>query len=185
MTLDRILSYTKYILKRCVNSGDTVIDATVGNGNDALYLSELVGVDGRVFGFDVQEAAIIQTKAKLNTTNIQNVYLIQDGHENVLKYISEEISAAIFNLGYLPGSDKSVTTNGSTTWKAVVDILSLLKQGGIIVLVIYHGHKSGKVERDEIEAAVATLDPTKTEVLRYEFLNKTDAPYVIVIEKKQ
>ena len=184
MTLDRILSYTKYILKRCVNYGENVIDATVGNGNDTLYLSELVGVDGRVFGFDVQQEAIANTKYKLDTANIQNVCLIQDGHENVLKYISEEISAAIFNLGYLPGSDKSVTTNGSTTWKAVVDILSLSKQGGIIVLVIYHGHETGKVERDAIEAAVATLDPAQTEVLRYEFLNKTDAPYVIAIEKK-
>lgn len=184
MTLDRILPYTKYILKKAVNLGDNVIDATVGNGNDTRYLSELVGEDGRVFGFDVQQEAISNTKYKLDADNIQNVYLIHDGHENVLKYISGEISAAIFNLGYLPGSDKSVTTNGNTTWKAVIDILTLLKQGGIIVLVIYHGHEAGKMERDAIEMEVAKLDPAKTEVLRYEFLNKMDAPYVIVIERK-
>ena len=183
-TLDRILPYTKYILKRCIDLGDAVIDATVGNGNDTLFLSELVGADGCVFGFDVQQEAIVATDNRLKQANVQNVNLIHDGHENVLKYIFQEISAAIFNLGYLPGSDKTVTTNGGTTWKAVVDILSLLKQGGIIVLVIYHGHEAGKAERNEIEAAVATLDPAKTEVLRYEFLNKADAPYIIAIEKR-
>lgn len=183
-TLDRILPYTKYILKRCVGSGEIVIDATVGNGNDTLFLSELVGTDGRVLGFDIQQEAIVATGNRLKQANVQNVKLIHDGHENVLKYISEEISAVIFNLGYLPGSDKTITTNSGTTWKAVIDILSLLKKGGIIVLVIYHGHEAGKVERGEIETAVATLDPTKTEVLRYEFLNKADAPYVIAIEKR-
>ena len=183
-TLDRILPYTKKILNQCVTRGETVIDATVGNGNDTLFLSELVGADGLVVGFDVQQAAIDATKIQLEQADIKNVKLIHDGHEHILKYVDTTVAAAIFNLGYLPGSDKSVTTTGSTTWQAVIDILSLLKQGGLIILVIYHGHEAGKIERNEIEAAVATLDPAKTEVLRYQFLNKVDAPYVIVIERK-
>jgi len=183
MTLDRILPFTKYLLRNCIKEGDVVIDATCGNGNDTLFLSRIVGDEGKVYAFDVQKEAIVATNARLKDSGIENVELILDGHEQVLNYISQAISAVIFNLGYLPGSDKTVTTKGDTTWKAVIDMLSLLKIGGIIILVIYHGHSEGKVERDEIEAKIETLDPSTTEVLRYEFLNKNDAPYVIVIEK--
>jgi len=183
MTLDRILPFTKYLLKKSVAEGDVVVDATCGNGNDTVFLSHLVGPGGRVISFDIQPVAIQKTKARLEEAGIQNISLILDGHENALEYISSEISAAVFNLGYLPGSDKSVTTNGDTTWKAVMDLLSLLKIGGIIILVIYHGHEEGKTERDEIEKKITTLDPAMTSVLKYEFLNKASAPYIIAIEK--
>jgi len=183
MTLDRILPFTKYLLQKAITPGDTAIDATCGNGNDTLYLSGLVGKSGKVFAFDIQKDAIETTTTKLAEMEIKNVHLIHDGHENVLNYISSEISTAIFNLGYLPGSDKTITTNGDTTWKAVVDILGLLKIGGIIILVIYHGHESGKVERDRIESSITTLESGATSVLRYEFLNKENAPYILAIEK--
>ena len=183
MTLDRILPFAKYLLNQSVKENDRVIDATCGNGNDTLFLTQLVGNKGEVFAFDVQKEAIDSTKTRLKEAGIKQVELIMDGHENVLKYVKEEIAAAIFNLGYLPGSDKKVTTNGETTWKAVVDILSLLKINGIIILVIYHGHEAGKIERDEIEKKIATLDPATTSVLRYEFLNKESAPYIIAIER--
>jgi len=182
-TLARILPFTKDVLRDCIGEGDTAIDATCGNGNDTVFLSQLVGKEGHVLAFDVQQVAVERAGNRLKEAGIGNVTLILDGHEHVLNYISSEISAAIFNLGYLPGSDKSVTTSGETTWKAVVDMLSLLKIGGVIVLVIYHGHEEGKRERDEIEAQIATLNPGETSVLKYEFLNRTAAPYVVAIEK--
>jgi len=183
MTIDKILDFAKYLLKKTIAEGDSVIDATCGNGHDTVFLSKLVGNEGRVFAFDVQKEAINRTETRLKATGIKNVDLIFDGHENVLQHIDCEISAAIFNLGYLPGSNKQITTRGVTTWIAVIDMLLLLAKGGVIILVIYHGHEEGKLERDEIEAAIATLDPAQTEVLRYEFLNKNNAPYVIAIEK--
>ena len=183
MTLDKILPFARYLLKKAVTEGDSAIDATCGNGNDTVFLSHLVGNEGCIFAFDIQQEAIESTGKRLKEAGIKNVELILDGHENVLQYVDREISAAIFNLGYLPGSDKQITTNGRVTWKAVIEMLSLLKVGGLIILVVYHGHEEGKIERDEIEAAITTLDPSKTEVLRYEFLNKRSAPYVIAIEK--
>lgn len=183
MTLDRILPFTKYLLEKAISKGDVVVDATCGNGNDTVFLSHLVGKKGKVYAFDVQQEAIEATATRLRKFDIENVKLILDGHEFVLNHISQGISAAIFNLGYLPGSDKTVTTNGETTWKAVVDMHSLLKVGGIIILVIYHGHETGKIERNSIETAITTLNPSETSVLRYEFLNKENAPYIIAIEK--
>lgn len=183
MTLDRILPFTKYLLEKAVEKGDDVIDATCGKGNDTVFLSHLVGHVGRVFAFDVQQEAIEATDKRLKEAGLENVELILARHEFVLQHVDREISAAIFNLGYLPGGDQSVTTSGETTWQAVVDILSLLKVGGIIILVVYHGHEEGKVERNYLDKAIETLDAGATSVLKYEFLNKTDAPYIIAIEK--
>ena len=183
MTLDRILPYAKYLLHKSATKGDSVIDATCGNGFDTLFLSGLVGPGGMVYAFDVQTDAIKSTQAKLDEKKIENVVLIHDGHEHVLKYISGEIAAAIFNLGYLPGSDKSVTTHARTTWAAVTEMLKILKKNGTIILVVYHGHETGKIERAAIEEKISTLDAASTAVLRYEFLNKSDAPYIIAIEK--
>ena len=111
-TLERVLPFSKQLLQKVVNSGDVVIDATAGNGYDTLFLAELVGQTGHVYSFDVQEEAMTSTKAKLDDENIHHVTLIHDGHQHVLNYVKQPISAAIFNLGYLPGSDQSITTHG-------------------------------------------------------------------------
>jgi len=185
MTLDRILPFTKYLLEKCVKKGDFVVDATSGNGNDTLFLSQLVDEDGHVLAFDIQEAAIAKTKLRLIDEQIKNVTLVHDGHENVRTYTNQEVAAAIFNLGYLPGSDEQITTNSQTTWKAVTELLQLLRVGGVIILVIYHGHPAGQVEKMELERLLTTLESGVTEVLRYEFLNKSAAPYVVAIERRR
>ena len=182
-TLERVVPFSKQLLQKVVNSGDIVIDATAGNGYDTLFLAELVGQTGHVYSFDVQEEAMTSTKAKLNEEHINHVTLIHDGHQHVLNYVKQPISAAIFNLGYLPGSDQSITTHGETTWKAVTDMLGLLKKNGIIILVIYHGHDEGKIERHYLEQCFETLDPKTTQVLTYQFINRKTAPFIVAIEK--
>ena len=184
-TLERILDFSKTLLQKAAQPGDDVIDATCGNGNDTVFLANLVGGRGHVYAFDIQSEAIQITNERMIASNLNNVTLIHDGHENVLEYVQTSISAAIFNLGYLPGSDKSITTHAATTWQAVNNIISLLKPGGVIILVIYHGHEAGKHERAELEHLISTLPQATTQVLRYEFLNKKDAPYIIAIEKNK
>ena len=182
-TLERVLPFSKHLLEKALKPGDIAIDGTAGNGYDTLFLAELVGEDGHVYSFDVQEEAIVSTKSKLEEANINQVTLVHDGHQNVLNYVNEPISAAIFNLGYLPGSDQTVTTHGKTTWTAVTNILSLLKKNGIIILVIYHGHDEGKVERHYLEQCLETLDSKTTQVLTYQFINRKTAPFIVAIEK--
>lgn len=182
-TLERVLPFSKNLLEKALSNGDIAIDGTAGNGYDTLFLSELVGELGHVYSFDVQEEAITSTQQKLNEANINNVTLIHDGHQHVLNYVTQPISVAIFNLGYLPGSDQSITTHGDTTWKAVTDILSVLKKNGIIILVVYHGHEEGKVERHYLETCLETLDSKTTQVLNYQFINRPTAPFIVAIEK--
>ena len=185
MKLQRVLQYAQTLLKSAVTEGDIAVDATAGNGHDTLFLAQLVGDDGFVYAFDVQKQAVDATLHRLLDNALEHRALVlKDGHENVAKYINKPVAGAIFNLGYLPGSDHEVITRPNTTIQALENLLKLLKIGGIIVLVIYHGHEGGKEERDEVIRFVSELPQKYIHVLRYEFLNqKNDPPFVIALEK--
>ena len=185
MKLERVLQYAQTLLKSAINEGDIAVDATAGNGHDTLFLAQLVGDDGFVYAFDVQKQAVDATLHRLLDNALEHRALVlKDGHENVAKYVNKPVASAIFNLGYLPGSDHEVITRPNTTIQALESLLKLLKIGGIIVLVIYHGHEGGKEERDEVIRFVSELPQKYIHVLRYEFLNqKNDPPFVIALEK--
>lgn len=190
MKLLRVLPFARELLQTAIKQGDIAIDGTAGNGHDTLFLANLVGSHGFVYSFDVQKEAIEATKKRLKENDaLQSVTLIHDGHENIRKYLKREhegkIAGAIFNLGYLPGSDKSIVTKPQTTIQAVEEILSQLKKEGIVVLVIYHGHDGGKIEKEELLNYTKKLPQNEFHVLKYEFINqKNNPPFIIAIEKR-
>ena len=93
-----------------VKSGDTVVDATCGTGQDTVSLAKAVGDEGTVYAFDIQQDAIDQTEQRLKDCGLGNVKLIKDSFVRMAEYISDEsVSVAVFNLGYLPGGDHSIT----------------------------------------------------------------------------
>ncbi|WP_226569155.1 tRNA (mnm(5)s(2)U34)-methyltransferase [Bacillus stratosphericus] len=188
MILKRMLPFSKELLERACKKGDIVIDATMGNGHDTRYLADLVGKDGQVFAFDVQEEALKQTSKRLGE-QYPYVYLIHDGHEKLADHIPADnyghISCAVFNLGYLPGGDKTVTTQADTTIEAIKQLIDLLKPGGLIVLVIYHGHPEGKKEKEVLLDFCRSLHYEEVQVLSYQYMNiHNDPPFVVAIEKK-
>ncbi|MFJ7953120.1 class I SAM-dependent methyltransferase [Lysinibacillus sp. NPDC096418] len=185
MKLQRVLQYAQQLLKDSVEEGDTVVDATAGNGHDTLFLAQLVGDNGQVYAFDVQKSAVDATLHRLLDNGLEHRALVlHTGHEQVAKHVQKPVAAAIFNLGYLPGSDHDIITKPNTTIQAIQALLDLLKVGGIIVLVIYHGHEGGKEERDAVIDYVSTLPQKFVHVLRYEFLNQqNDPPFIIALEK--
>lgn len=190
MKLDRILPFGKVLLEKAVKSGDAVVDATIGNGHDTLFLANLAGENGRVYGFDVQHEAVSATEELIRSNGLSNrVTLFQQGHENLATLIPQEengkITGAIFNLGYLPGSDKSVITKPNTTISAVEQLLNVMAHEGIIVIVIYHGHPGGEIERDRLLEYCRDLDQNVAHVVEYKFLNqKNNPPFIVAIEKR-
>lgn len=186
MKLERILPYAKTLLKTHVMPQSVVIDATCGNGNDTLYLADLVP-QGYVYGFDIQDQALTATNAK--TKNYNNVTLIKDSHANVAKHIKPEhqgtIDAAIFNLGYLPNGDKSIVTQPTSTIKAIQSIFDMLATEGIIILVIYSGHAEGAVEKDVLMEYLHQFDQQHAHILQYQFINQqNNPPFICAIEKR-
>lgn len=186
MKLERILPFTKTLIQQHTTNNSIVIDATCGNGNDTLFLAQEVP-DGKVYAFDIQDAAINNTKAK--TVAYKNISVVKDSHANVKTHIPSEhhghIDAAIFNLGYLPKGDKSIVTQANSTIVAIENIFDLLAPEGIIILVIYHGHEEGKVERDAILTFLQQFDQNKAHVLQYQFINQqNNPPFICAIEKR-
>lgn len=187
MLIKGVIQYAHHLLEESVFEGETVIDATCGNGNDTLFLSKLVGDNGNVIGFDIQEGAIDKTSDLLKEHNRTNMTLVHDSHADLYKYVSSEatIGGAIFNLGYLPRSDKKIITKPESTIEAIDKMLPLLKPKGMIVLVVYHGHEGGKDEKKEILKHIIELDQNLYSVLRYGFINqKNNPPFILAIQKK-
>lgn len=186
--LKQPLRFSHELLKEAIISGDHVIDATVGNGNDTLLLAQLVGPYGKVYGFDIQKEAIQSTKDKLILTGQKaQVELIEDGHENIDQYVPEDIniSAATFNLGYLPRGDKSIITKPETTITAIEKTLNVLRKRGIVSIMVYSGHEGGLEEKEAIDAFATSLPQEEYNVLVYQFVNQVNhPPYLYIIEKK-
>ena len=189
MKLERILPFARKLLESAISEGDIVVDATVGNGHDTLFLARLVGKHGKVYGFDIQREAIATAKSRLEEHEMQDqVLLFQQGHEKLLEWIPpvhhSKIKAAIFNLGYLPGGDKTIVTRPQTTIQALEQLLTVMPSEGIIVVVIYPGHPEGAVERDYIIRYAEKLDQHFVHVLQYKFINqKNHPPFIIALEK--
>src|SRR5699024_11186478 len=167
-----------------VNEGDTVIDATCGNGNDTLFLAKLTGEAGHVYAFDIQQDAITRTKEF--TKDYNHVHLIHDSHANLNQYLQESstLDGAIYNLGYLPISDKTIITIAESTIEAITSMLKILNKNKRIVIGVYHRHECGKVQINAVIELFHSLDQKEFSVLQYRFMNQINkSPFVIGIEK--
>ncbi len=178
-----ILNKVKQLMSNNIKNNDLVIDATVGNGYDTLFMAKLIP-SGFIFGFDIQNSAINNTKKLLNSNNIKNYRLFLEDHKNiknVLKDYIGKISLINFNLGYLPGGNKKITTNYKSTIKAIDEALNLLNNKGIILITVYPGHRAGLKEKNELEKYIISLKEYK--INHYYNTDNNKAPYLIVIQK--
>ena len=64
-------------LAEALSPGDLVIDATAGNGHDALKLAGKVAPNGRVMAYDVQPAALEATRERLRAAGLEMVLSLQ------------------------------------------------------------------------------------------------------------
>jgi predicted O-methyltransferase YrrM len=183
------VEFSHALLRERLFAGDVAVDATAGNGHDTHFLAQLTGEEGRVFAFDVQGEAITATRQLLERWGVpkSSWELIHAGHETLAEKIPQDlhgrIGGVLFNLGYLPGSDKSVITRAETTVMALRAALRLLRPGGIIVIVLYTGHAGGAEEAQAVRDWAQGLPPRETHVIEYRALNtRHPAPEVIAIE---
>lgn len=187
--IKRMIPFAHDLLSNTIENGDVVIDATCGNGNDTLFLCELVGEAGHVYAFDVQATAIENSKVKTIAENFENVTYVLDSHAMMDTYIPENlhgnISGAIFNLGYLPRSDKKIITQPTSTIEAIEKSLDFLKMNGLVIVVVYHGHEGGTEEKDSVIQFTENLAQEDYAVLKYQFINqRNNPPFVIAIQKR-
>ena len=177
-----ILNIVKKICIENINTNDIVVDMTIGNGHDTLFLAKLVE-NGYVFGFDIQSSAINTTDILLKQNNINNYQLFLESHENIdntLKDYNKKISLILFNLGYLPGGNKFIMTNHESTLNAIINGLKMLKEHGIM-LIVFYPHEEGVKEANYVKDYLKTNNIDYND---YHNTNNTYAPYLVTIKKE-
>ena len=178
--MKRPLEMAHDFLAQVITQEDIVVDATMGNGHDTLFLAKLAK---QVYAFDIQEQALEKTSQRLQEAGLTNAELILQGHETVDQFV-REVKAAIFNLGYLPSADKSIITQPQTTLEALDKLCHMLVKGGRIAIMIYYGHEGGDLERDAVLNYVSQLSQQEYTATIYRTLNQiNNPPFLVMIEK--
>jgi len=168
-------------VRRIARPGDCVVDATAGNGHDTLFLAELVGPEGLVLAFDVQEIALDITRVRLERAGCrERVRLILEGHERLARHLDEPpaaytgVKAGMFNLGFLPGSDKTLITRAETTLAACKALLPHLAEGGLLSVHAYAGHEGGQRETTALLEWSGRLSWREWQVRQLSWRNKPE-----------
>jgi hypothetical protein len=147
---------------------DTVIDATCGNGKDALILANLLfpshhhhqqqqldmdtDMDNneiqhpQLIGIDIQRQACENTVRLLND-NLpsqivsDNIKILHSSHAPLsIPLSTASVGLICYNLGYLPGTDnKRVSTEMMTTLYSITDAALMLRLGGLLSIMTYPG----------------------------------------------
>ncbi|MGI6509229.1 MAG: tRNA (mnm(5)s(2)U34)-methyltransferase [Erysipelotrichaceae bacterium] len=173
----------KYLFKPYLNEESITVDMTVGNGNDTLFLA----LNSRkVYGFDIQKTAIEKTEQLLKGHGLSNYQLICDCHSEIDRYIKEKVDVFVFNFGYLPKADKTITTTAESSLSALKKALKLLKVDGLIGMTLYYGHESGEIERKAILDYVEQLDYSEFHVVYIKAINqKNKPPEILLVTRKK
>ena len=173
-----------------VKEGDYVVDATCGNGNDTLSLAKAVGPKGDVLALDIQREAIDASKKLMSEHDIKNVCFGQSNFTGMQKFSGFAFpdrapSAIIFNLGYLPGGDKSITTRMEDSLVGIKEALELVAFDGVVTVVLYSGHEEGAREKDAILEFASMLPSDVFHVVYTKMMNQqNNPPEVLWITKK-
>lgn len=174
-------------MARAIRPGDTVVDATMGNGKDTLFLCELVGERGHVYAFDVQPEAVERTRGRVEEAGFAGrTTLLLAGHETMAEKIAGPVQAVMFNLGWLPGAAHAVTTRTETTLAAVRAATELLAPGGVATVCVYPGHEEGARELEALRAFVSQMDVRRFNTLHHVFANASDqTPQLFLIQRNK
>lgn len=170
-------------ISESVREGDLCIDATAGRGNDTVFLARLVGDSGRVIAFDIQEDAVASTRRLLEENNLSGRAEVLLKSHSEMDTAAEEnsVSCITFNFGWLPKGDHSIFTHKDTSIPAIEKGLRLLKDGGIMTLIIYYGRETGFEERDALLEYLPTIDSGRFTVIEMPFVNRPNCPPIPII----
>lgn len=167
------------------------LDGTAGNGHDTLFLAEAAPEGSLVLALDVQPAAIAATERRLALarerlhaagTPLRTAWrCLCRGHEeleDVLRDVPEAaglpLMGAVFNFGWLPGSDKSCVTRADTSLRAVDTVLERLAPCGCLCLHCYTGHDGGAEEEAALRERLTKLPARFWRVFYGRDLNRSE-----------
>lgn len=182
MCMKKMVTMAQELLRDYLKEDSICADFTMGNGLDTLFLATHA-CKGHIYAFDIQEQALANTAQRLSAHARAHVDLILENHAHLDRYIKEPLDVGIFNFGYLPSGDPSLTTEVKHSQVAVHKAFSLLKRHGLLVLVLYPGHPQGKLEADYFTSWCEQLEVHQATIMKICMIHKPQAPFVLAIEK--
>jgi hypothetical protein len=192
MGIPRLVELARDLVSRNLSEDGFAVDATVGNGHDTLWLALQVGPRGSVIGLDLQQEALVIATARLHDAGVlDRVVLLRSGHERIGSLLQSpgpkgRPSAIMFNLGYLPGGDRSVVTRPDSTILALQASIELVSPGGMITVVLYPGHPTGLEESRAVEDWANGSISRHAELLRVTPIHSTNpAPWLLAISPRK
>lgn len=179
----QVTQWCSRFISEHIRQGDLCVDATMGNGHDTELLCRLVGESGHVHAFDIQEQAILSTKKRLeNSSLLSRCTLHHASHTCMGQYLKpDSVRCIVFNFGYLPSGDHSISTQPDTSIQAIQVGLSLLQKQGLMSLCIYSGGDTGFAERDALLFFLKNLDPKRFLVIVSQYYNRPNHPPIPVL----
>jgi 16S rRNA C1402 N4-methylase RsmH len=171
--------------KKILQPGDSAVDATCGNGHDASILLSLIGSGGVLHAIDLQEVALERARVLLSTSFPEHsIYYHCQSHETFPDTVPVgQIRLIVYNLGYLPGGDKRITTMTHSSLESFRQALNLLIENGVLSIMCYPGHEEGLSEQKAILNWAASLPPHEYHVCHHQFINRPRSPTLLLIEK--
>lgn len=172
-----------------------VVDGTCGNGHDTAFLAGALASLGtekrcRILSFDIQQAALDRAAFLLEkkAPGAPVSFLLQ-GHEELGRCLADcaapgEFVAAVYNLGFLPRSDRRVTTKKESTLRSLEAAARHLACRGLLAVHAYGGHAGGAEELQAVEAWFAALPCEHWQVVSYAVCNKPKNPEVLFLAER-
>ncbi len=175
--------------KDLLKKQDVVVDATCGNGKDSLALAKILHpLQGSLLCIDLQKQAIDATKNLIENeipSFLPQVQFFHQSHAKLPPTPKEStVKLIVWNLGYLPKGDKSVTTKTESTWESIVHGMEILSSGGLLSITCYPGHSEGKKEEEILLQKLSILDPHLWCFTSFFWANRKDSPSLFLIQKK-
>lgn len=166
--------------------GAVAVDATGGRGLDALFIARTIGADGCLTVYDIQEEAIRDTKARLESSLAEEerprLMMRCKCHSRMLEDVApRSVDLTCFNLGYLPRGDKSIRTREETSTAAVLAACQAVKPGGAVSVMCYVGHEGGPEEYHGVREAIQSLSPQEFTCLELTLTNRPTAPILTLV----
>ncbi len=181
----KVTFWAHEVVKPYLKDALVLVDGTMGNGQDTLFLRENSSSDAKVYSFDIQPIALEMTSQVLTEQDrLGSVELILANHRDINKFVPTKIDVGMLNLGYLPQGNKEITTMTENSLSTLGIWLEKLSLHGLISVVCYPGHVEGEQEYLAISNYLSELSGALFQVARMEAWNrKNGAPVAFFIER--
>jgi SAM-dependent methyltransferase len=178
-TFQSPIKVAHHVWDQILSSHHTAIDATCGGGYDTQFLAQRCR---RVLSLDIQAEALIRAKSLLSPEENERTAFYHQSHEDFPE-IDSPIHLVVYNLGYLPGGDKTITTLVKSTLTSIRTAIELISPGGLVSIICYPGHNEGKKEKFALLKLSRGLCPHRYSVSHQSWINRSKAPSLFIIHK--